>query len=145
MIYRVLGSAQIRRSKWPRQSSILGDRKISYTLRIEKCFSGAWHAFNRVRLRCYTPVIIVHREAGGIDLKKLLCVGTAPIDVDGDNRKAVVTVTLLHLVHPGERSAARRAPRSPIIIVYDSAVKIRERYRLAVSDRQRSSAKTAAP
>src|SRR6266566_5067245 len=32
MIYRVLGSALIGRSKWPRQSSILGDRKISYTL-----------------------------------------------------------------------------------------------------------------
>ena len=32
MIYRVPGSALIGRSKWPRQSSILGDRKISYTL-----------------------------------------------------------------------------------------------------------------
>ena len=32
MIYRVLGSALIPRSEWPRQSSILGDGKISYTL-----------------------------------------------------------------------------------------------------------------
>jgi hypothetical protein len=32
MIYRGFGSALIRRSKWPCQSSILGDRKISYTL-----------------------------------------------------------------------------------------------------------------
>jgi hypothetical protein len=32
MIYRVLGSAVVDRSKWPSQSSILGDRKISYTL-----------------------------------------------------------------------------------------------------------------
>jgi hypothetical protein len=32
MIYRVLGSALIPRSEGPRQSSILGDGKISYTL-----------------------------------------------------------------------------------------------------------------
>jgi hypothetical protein len=42
MIYRVLGSAVVDGSKWPSQSSILGDRKISYTLGIEKCFAGCF-------------------------------------------------------------------------------------------------------
>ena len=32
MIYRMLVSALIPRSEWPRESSILGDGKISYTL-----------------------------------------------------------------------------------------------------------------
>src|SRR6266853_4809682 len=98
---------------------------------------GARHALNRVRLRRSTLVIVDHGEAGGIDLKKLLRVGTAPIDVDGDNGKAAVTVTLLHLIHPRERSSTRRAPRSPKIDVYDSAPKIRERHRLAVSGHKR--------
>src|SRR3977135_628207 len=42
MIYRVLASAVVDGSQWPRQSSILGDRKISYTLGIEKCFAGCF-------------------------------------------------------------------------------------------------------
>src|SRR5437868_9111257 len=98
---------------------------------------GAWHAFNRVRLRRSTLVIVDHGEARGIGLKKLLRVGTAPIDVDCDNGKAAVTVALLHLIHPRERSSTRRAPRSPKIDVYDPAAKIRERHRLAVSGHKR--------
>src|SRR5450631_2237878 len=98
---------------------------------------GTRHAFDRVRLRRRSDIVIDHGEARGVGLEELLCVSTAAIDVDGDDGQAAVSVTLLHFIHPRERSPAWTAPRRPEVDIDDLAAQIGQRDRLAVGGRER--------
>ena len=97
---------------------------------------GARHALHGVGRGRRAGFVEGDREIRRVLREELVGVGALLVDVDADDHESLAAVLLLHLVHPGKRSPAWAAPRSPEVDVYDLAAKLVQRDRVALGGRQ---------
>src|SRR3989344_5874012 len=93
---------------------------------------GTRHALEGQRLGGVSFRVKGHGEAGGVAGEEAARLGGVLVNAHGHDDQALVAVARLHLVHPRERLAARRAPGRPVVEIDDLATQAREPQRALV-------------